>query len=166
MPSRPARRADDKRLATPGQKAKKETGGTKGPRTVMERYMAGELKVSEMSDKEIKKGWFENEGGGFKGGRPKNVPRKFFEELRAESIRRWNDQLADDLNPSLEALRSIRDNPRASADARHKSAIYLIERVVGKVPDKNEVKIEVAPWEANISGIIVDEHEEEDEDED
>jgi hypothetical protein len=161
MPSRPARRADDKRLRTPGQKAKNQPGGEKGPRTRMERYLAGELKVSEMDDKELKKGMFRNKEGGFKGRPPNNIPRKFYNELDAERIKRWNDKVKTDLEPMREVLREIALNPRASADARHKSAVYLIERAVGKVPDKGEVKIEMAPWEANIQGILVHDNEEE-----
>jgi hypothetical protein len=125
----------------------------------MDRYLAGELKVADMDAEELKKGWFRNESGTFKGGRPANVPRRFYEELRQEVMRRWNESLVEELEPSLRALREIRDNPKASAEARHKSAIYLIERSVGKVPEKAEVKVEMAPWEIAIEGILVDDNE-------
>lgn len=158
MPSRPAVRADDKRLAEPGKKKTKKKNGKgqlRAPRTIMERYVAGELKVVDMDDEEIKKGWFRNENGTFKGGRPKDVPRRFFEELRAESIRRWNASLEEELEPMKAVLKEIALNPKASADARHKSAIYLIERVVGKVPEKSEIKVDMAPWEIALDGILV-----------
>lgn len=160
MPSRKAKRPDDKRLAQPGKRDKFDG---KGPRTVMERYLAGELKVSDMDDEELKKGWFRNEKGTFKGGRPANVPVKFYRELRDETIKRWNEKLVEELEPMKAVLKEIALNPRAPADARHKSAIYLMERVVGKVPDKSDIKVELAPWEAQISGILVDADEEEDE---
>lgn len=153
MPSRKAVRAEDKRLAKPGEK---DQFGGKGPRTQLERWQAGELKISEMDDKELEKGKWRNSSGTFKGvGWAKVVPKKFSDELDAERVRRWNKKVQEELDPSLQALKSIRDNPRASADARLKSAIYLIERSVGKVPEKSEIKLEVAKWEQDIDGILV-----------
>jgi hypothetical protein len=154
MPSRKAVRADDKRLAKPGQK---DQFDGKGPRSQVERYLAGELKVADMDDEELRRGKWRNEKGTFKGvGGSKMMPRKFFEELRAETMRRWNAQLVDELEPMRDVLKQIALNPKAPADARHKSAIYLIERVVGKVPEKSEMKVEVAKWEENIEGILTD----------
>lgn len=161
MPSRKAVRADDKRLATPG---KKDQFGGKGPRTRMERYLVGELKVADMDDEELAKGKWKNKNGTFKGvGGSQMLPRSFFNELRAETVRRWNDRLVDELQPSIDVLKEIAQNPRAPADARHRSAIYLIERVAGKVPEKTEIKMEIAPWEQNIAGILVGDDDEEEE---
>lgn len=153
MPSRKAVRADDKRLAKPGQR---DPFDGKGPRTQLERWAAGELKVADMDDKELEKGKWRNSSGTFKGvGGPKVLPRKFADELNAERVRRWNRKVQEDLEPMRQVLREIALNPRASADARHKSAVYLIERSVGKVPDKSEVKVELAKWEQDIDGILV-----------
>ena len=155
MPSRKAVRADDKRLKTPGQKQKLDKHGN-GPRSRMELYEAGLLKIEDMDDKELEKGKWRNSAGTFKGvGTPKMLPRKFADELQAERIRRWNKKVQEDLEPMRQVLREIALNPRASADARHKSAVYLIERSVGKVPEKSEVKLEVAKWEQDIEGILV-----------
>jgi hypothetical protein len=48
------------------------------------------------------------------------------------------------------------NNPRLPADARYKSAVYLIERAAGKVPEKTEMKLEVAKWEEDIEGLLFD----------
>jgi hypothetical protein len=158
MPSRPAVRADDKRLAQPGKKRDKKKG-YKQPRSRMELYMAGELRVADMDDEELKKAKWKNKDGNFKGvGGGNMMPRRFFDEVRAETIRRWNASLEEELEPMKQVLKDIALNPKASADARHKSAIYLIERVVGKVPEKAEVKVEMAPWEIAIEGILVDDN--------
>lgn len=155
MPSRKAVRADDKRLKTPGQKQKTVDKHGNPPRGRLAAYLAGELKVTDMDDKELEKGRFRSVDGKFKG-RPPNMPRKFYEELRVEVMRRWNERLVNELNPMRDVLLQIALNPRAPADARHKSAVYLIERTVGKVPEKSEVKVEVAKWEENIEGILTD----------
>lgn len=154
MPSRKAVRAEDKRLRTPGQKDKFDG---KGPRTRMELYLDGQLKVEDMTDKELKKGRWADKNGQFKGRPPKMMPKKFFDELQRETIRRWERDLVKDLNPAIEALREIARGDHRSktpADARFKASVYLIERVVGKVPEKSEVKLEVAKWEEDIEGVL------------
>lgn len=158
MPSRPAVRADDGRLRTPGKRGKKEKH-YKVPRTRMELYLVGKLRVADMDDEELKKGMFKNDAGKFSGRPPANIPKKFFDEMRAETIRRWNEHLVEELEPMKAVLKSIALNPKASADARHKSAIYLIERVAGKVPEKSEIKLEVAKWEEDIEEILFDDKE-------
>lgn len=160
MPSRKAVRADDKRLAKPGQKDK---FGGQGPRTRLELYLDGQLKVEDMDDKELEKGRWRDKNGSFKGRPTKMLPRKFADELQAERIKRWNRRVLEELEPMKQVLKDIALNPRAPADARHKSAVYLIERAVGKVPEKSEVKVEVAPWEADIEGILVGDDEEKEE---
>lgn len=161
MPSRKAVRADDKRLAVPGKKQKRVDKHGNPPRTKMELYEAGILKVEDMDDEELAKGYFKNRSGKFKGGRPGKIPLKFFNEVQAERIKRWNRKVEAELDASLQALKDIRDNPRASADARHKSAVYLIERAVGKVPDKVEMQANVQVWQQDIAGLLVDDGEEE-----
>jgi hypothetical protein len=121
----------------------------------MELYMAGQLKVEDMTDKELEKGRWADKDGKFKGRPTKMLPRKFADELQAERIKRWNKKVAEELDASLLALKEIRDNPRAHADARYKSAVYLIERSVGKVPEKSEIKLDVAKWEQDIEGVLV-----------
>lgn len=156
MPRRKAVRPDDGRLRKGATTPRKKTdpGGVKGPRSRMDQYLAGELKVKDMTDKELAKGRWAGADGKFKGQPPKMMPKKFFDELRAETIIRWNAALVEDLEPMKQVLRDIALNRKASADARHKSAIYLIERVVGKVPEKSEVKLEVAKWEEDIEGVL------------
>lgn len=156
VPSRKAVRADDKRLAVPGQKQKTVDKHGNPPRTRFELYEAGLIHVADMTDREIEKGRWADKEGKFKGRPPARIPRKFYDELQAERIKRWNRKVETDLDAMRDVLRDIALNPRASADARHKSAVYLIERTVGKVPEKSEIKVDLAKWEENIEGVLVD----------
>lgn len=156
MPSQRAVRADDKRLAVPGKRRTRSMpGGVQGPRTRHELWEAGLIKIEDMSDKEVEKGRWADKDGKFKGRPTKVMPRKFADELQVERIKRWNKKVQEDLDPMRQVLLDIALNPRASADARHKCAVYLIERAVGKVPEKNEIKLEIAKWEQDIEGILV-----------
>lgn len=125
----------------------------------MQAFLDGNLSVEDMDDEEIARGQFRSAEGDFRGRPSDFVPRKFHTALVAEQIRRWNFKVAQELDPALEALREIASGKHFSktpADARMKAAIYLIERTAGKVPEKNEIKLEVQKWEEDIEGLLFD----------
>lgn len=122
----------------------------------MQKFLDGEITVEDLTDEEIQRGQFADYEGKFRGRPSQMIPRKFYDAVVAEQQRRWEARLAEELEPSLKVLKEIRDNRKAPADARMKSAIYIIERRVGKVPEKNEVKVQVAPWQKGIEGVLVD----------
>lgn len=128
----------------------------------MQALMDGELKVEDLDDEEVRRGQLRSKDGDFRGRKTDYVPRKFHDLLVQEHLRRWNLKVAKELDPALDALREIATGNHRSktpADARLKAAIYLIERTAGKVPEKNEVKLEVAKWEEDIDGIFFGEDE-------
>lgn len=111
----------------------------------------------DLDDEEVSKGRLKDKNGGFSGRPPKAVPLKFHDMMRQELIRRWNIKVAETLEPSLKVLHEISQGKisgRVPADARMKSAIYLIERTVGKVPEKSEMQVELKPWQDGIEGLL------------
>lgn len=113
--------------------------------------------IHELDDDEIAKGRLKAADGTFKGRPPAYVSAKFARILREEQIRRWNIAVAETLQPSMKVLHDIAQGKisgRVPADARMKAAIYLIERTVGKVPEKTEMQVEVKPWQDNIEGLL------------
>ena len=120
----------------------------------MQAIVDGTLDISELDDEEIRRGQFRSAQGTFQGRPTDMVPRKFHEALVRETIKRANLRMREELIPAINTLKEISENKRAPADARYKSAVYLIERVAGKVPEKSEVKVEVAKWEADIEGLL------------
>ncbi len=124
--------------------------------TRMEAFLAGNISLDEMDEEEIRRGEFRALDGTFRGRPVDIVPRKFHEELVRLTINRMNEKFRQDLEPMQEILRDIASNPRLSADARMKSAIYLIERVLGKVPEKTIVEATVKKWEDDIDDLFVD----------
>jgi hypothetical protein len=116
-------------------------------------------KFAELSDDEVYRGRLKAEDGTFKGRPPAYTPTKFNQLMRQELIRRWEMEVAKTLKPSLEVLHDIANGKitgRVPADARMKSAIYLIERTVGKVPEKTEMQVELKPWQEGIEGLLYD----------
>lgn len=115
--------------------------------------------IKECDDEEISKGKLRDKNGGFKGRPMPMVPTKFYDILRREQMRRWEQKVAESLQPSLQVLNDVAQNKTTRgvpADARVKAAIYLIERAVGKVPDKVQATVEVKKWEEDIESLLYD----------
>ena len=122
----------------------------------MEAFLNGEITIEDLDFDELARGQMRSERGDFSGRPPDYIPRKFQQAAFQELQKRMQLKFQEEVEPSLNALKAIRDNPKAPADARLKSAIHLIERAVGKVPEKNEVKVEVQPWSENIEELFYD----------
>lgn len=143
------------------KKKKSKSKGERNSVTVhvsnrMQMFFNGEIKIEDLDDEEIRRGQFRSLDGDFKGRPSDMIPREFYNAVVRETIRRANNRFREEIEPAIETLHEIMENPRAPSDSRMKSAIYLIERVAGKVPEKNEVSIEVAKWEQDIDGLIIE----------
>lgn len=137
-----------------GAKEKKITISPK-----MQALMDGTISIEDLDDEEIQRGQIRDKNGQFRGNKMDLIPRKFYDLATRELLRRWQDQVNQQLNPMLKVLQELAQNPRVSADARYKSAVYLIERAAGKVPEKTEMKVEVAKWEEDIEGLFYEDDE-------
>lgn len=122
----------------------------------MQKVLDGEIKVEDLTDEEIFRGQIKSDKGDFRGRPSDMIPRKFYNAATQELMRRFQARVNETLEPALKVLEQIANNPKAPADARYKSAVYLIERAAGKVPEKTEMKLEVAKWEEDIEGILTD----------
>jgi hypothetical protein len=126
---------------------------------VPERYQAfvtGELSVEDLDDEEVFRGQIRNKNGTFSGTPPKAIPREFHQALVRELVTRMEQRFAQHVDLGYKTLVEIAANPRASADARYKSATYLIERVMGKIPEKQIVSATISKWEQDVEGLFVD----------
>lgn len=150
MPSRKAVRPDDKRISANRKKTKKK------PPSRYDLFMAGEITVEDLDDEEIERGQCRSRDGTFRSRPTEKMPRKFYDAMRAEYIRRWQKRVEDDLEPMRQVLRDIATDPKKPADARFKSATFLIERAAGKTPEQSTVKLEVAKWEEDIEELLFD----------
>ena len=71
-----------------------------------------------------------------------------------ELVRRNNSLLKDVLLKATQVHIDIMLNEDADPGLRMKAAQYLQDRLLGKAPDKMEIKAEVKPWEGLVSGIL------------
>ncbi len=121
-----------------------------------EAFLTGELTVADLDDEEIRRGQLRDVDGGFKG-RPTNVvPRSFHEAIAKEALDRMNGRLSRMVGLSIDVLTEIASNKRAPAVARNQAAIYLLERVVGKIPDKVQQEVVMKKFENDLEEITED----------
>lgn len=155
MPSNPARSATDKRLKKNREAAGKvRKTDPKGPKVTttarinprMAALLDGTLKIEDLDNEEIERGRCRGPNGKF-GKQSALVPAKFHQLMVNELKKRMEKRFAEDVEPARKILRELMNNPRVSADARYKSAVFLIERGIGKTPEKSEVQVSVSPWE-------------------
>lgn len=116
----------------------------------------GKIKIEDLSDEEIFQGRLRDKNGGFTGRPPLAIPRQFHEAVVRELIKRAHKKMESQVQPMIQVLMDLAANPRTPADARYKAATYLMERVLGKVPDKQIITATIAKWEQDLSGLVVD----------
>ena len=113
------------------------------------------MKVTDLDDEELAKGRCRGANGKF-GKQSAVIPSKFYNQAIAEFRRRMEAKFQEDVEPMKQVLLQIAQNPKAHADARYKSAVYLIDRGVGKVSDKVETTVEVKKWEEALGEVFLD----------
>lgn len=122
----------------------------------MQAIMDGTLSIEDLDDEEIFRGQIRADNGTFQGRPTDAIPRKFYNAAATELMRRFQQRVNEKLEPALKVLEEIANNPKAPADARYKSAVYLIERAAGKVPEKTEMSVEIRKWEEDIEELFYD----------
>ncbi len=151
MPSRKAVRSDDGRLS-----AQRMRGKPVPYRSRYQLLIDGDLSVEDLTDDEIMNGRCLNRDGNFKGRPPATFPRALHDAMRKEFQKRIQEKLNNTADVAVQTLLDIAMNHRASADARVKASVVLLERTMGKVPDKIEAFVESKAYEQDIEGLFVD----------
>lgn len=120
----------------------------------MQQFLDGKITVEDLDDEEIRRGQFRDKNGNFQGRPHNNLPLKWYKAIAQENIRRQDRRWQELYGPAIDTLKEISNNKRLPADARMKSAVYIVERAAGKVPEKQEMHISVAKWEEDIEELF------------
>lgn len=122
--------------------------------------ISGEISIHELTMDELRLGKLMNDEGKFVGGTPKPLPPVIVAQMRRE----LNTRLLDEFNKhGQDAIQTIIDVMYAGEGAssgpmqkdgtgRLKAAQYVIERIVGKIPDKLETTQNVTIWQGVAEG--------------
>ena len=125
---------------------------------ITQRVRAGEFTweefCDELSPEELARGQLKDSNGTFSGRPPEFVPKAFHNACMAQIKKRFDETLLQSLQGATDGLVAMLSDPEVDHNIKAKVSIYLIERVMGKVPDKIIVS-STEPWEeAIISGIV------------
>jgi hypothetical protein len=121
-------------------------------------FMRGDITVEDLDFEELARGRFRDKNGGFTGRRPSMVPKDFHDACMREVIRRAQEDMTAALEDVVGALVGIVSGPAENKD-KIAAAKVLMDRVLGKTPEKLEVKAKVTRFEAMLDKVIVDDDE-------
>jgi|SRR5690348_10798708 len=126
--------------------------------------LAGDLKVEDLDDEELLKARLKDKHGRISAKGVNVVPRQLHEALTRELVRRMNGKFAEQLDAAIETIVEIM-NEGEGAETTHfdergrpiskekggtqrlKAAIYVVERIMGKIESNTHVTIEATPWQ-------------------
>ena len=105
--------------------------------------LSGAITVEDLDDEELSRGQLKAVDGSFRGRPPKVVPQELLQAMRREWLTRAQDKLrAALLESGIGTLVSLAGNELIDPGVRLRAAEKIIERTMGKVPDKIEVAAE------------------------
>lgn len=110
--------------------------------------LRGDDDVREWDDEELLRGQSRDRNGHFRGRKPRIVPRHVHEELVRRRLAEAQHQLAYNLPRAIEIYVELMDGEDVDDAVRLRAADKVIERVMGKVPEKIAMTVQQAPWEA------------------
>lgn len=126
------------------------------------RILAGLEDLSEWSDDELKRGRRKDKNGKFQGRDPVVIPKQMHDELAKRLINEAQVVMRDNLVAAVTMLTEIATDPNYEAKDRVKAIQMMMDRVMGKSPEKIELSPGEAPWEiALLGGIVPGDDEEE-----
>jgi hypothetical protein len=106
------------------------------------KFLAGEITVEDLDDDELAQGRLKSSDGTFRGRPPAVVPGEMVQAMRREWLKRANNSLAEALMGA--GLGTIKDLAANAVDesVRLRAADLIVQRTMGKVPDKIEIAAE------------------------
>lgn len=129
--------------------------GEQVPRT-WRAFQSGAIPWSDLDEEELTRLQLRDGNGQFRGGKPRVIPRELA-QLHARELLARNDKVMKEfILKATTVFTDIIESPTATDADKMKAAQYLHDRILGKTPDKVEVKAELKPWELVAGEIVVE----------
>lgn len=118
--------------------------------------LAGDEDLTQWDDEELIRGQRRNKNGRWGGRPPKVVPTAIHHEITRRKMSEAYRLLQTNLVAATEVLVSLATDPEVESAVRLKAATTIMERVLGKTPERVELSaVERKPWEDVVRGGIV-----------
>lgn len=108
--------------------------GTYNSRTLS--LLAGEIPVEDLDEEELARGMCRNPDGTFPKRHPEMVPKVIVDRMRRELFERAEEGLRAGLLDCVQAMVGIASNDAVAPGDRMRAASFVLERVMGKTPDR------------------------------
>lgn len=119
------------------------------------RVLTGAEDLSEWDEEELRRGQRRDKNGAFQGRAPVIVPKVIHDELVRRTISKANKLMNENLYAAVEVLTEIVTGQDIEAKDKLRAIAMIMDRTMGKTPDKVEVSGEVPPWQVAIQAGIV-----------
>jgi hypothetical protein len=120
------------------------------------RVITGQEDLSQWSEEELIRGQKKDRNGKYQGKPPLVVPKALHDELVKRKMSRAFELLRDNLVSAVEVLIELAQDEEVESGTRLKAATTIIERVMGKTPEKVVLDMgEQPPWLGALMGAIV-----------
>ena len=122
-------------------------------------FANGKIPWSELDDEELARLQVRGRDGQFHGTRPRVIPRELIQAHTRELLSRNDKLMKDVILKATSVFTDVIDSPTASDADKMRAAQYLHDRILGKTPDRVELKAELKPWESVVEeiGVITEE---------
>lgn len=119
-------------------------------------FLNGKITVEDLDDEELSRGQLRALDGTFRGRPPRVVPSELVQAMRREWLKRAEAKLRDALlEKGIGTLTELAGNENIDAAVRLRAAEKIIERTMGKVPDRVQLAAE-DPVETLFRSILND----------
>lgn len=119
-------------------------------------FLNGKITVEDLDDEELSRGQLRALDGTFRGRPPRVVPSEMVQAMRREWLKRAEAKLRDALlEKGIGTLTELAGNENIDAAVRLRAAEKIIERTMGKVPDRVQLAAE-DPVETLFRSILND----------
>lgn len=100
--------------------------------------------IHDWDDEELERGQRKAKDGSFRGRPPTIIPAECHQELTRRVFERANRLMRNNLEEAIHELTRIATSDFSDDNAKIKAIAMMMDRVLGKVPDKVDLKHEVA----------------------
>lgn len=125
----------------------------------------GDEDLSIWTDEELRRGQRKSKRGIWEGRPPAIVPKALHDELVKRTLDEAQQLMRDNLLEAVRVLTALVADSSVEPKDRIKAVEIVMNRVMGKAPDKVEVSGEMKPWEVVLQGGIIRDTAEDDDEE-
>jgi len=117
--------------------------------------LIGEDDLSDWDEEELRRGQRRDKNGRFQGQPPKVVPKAIHDELVRRTLAKAEELMRENLYTAIEALVEIITGQDTEDRDKLKAIDMIMNRVMGKTPDRIQFSGAMKPWEIALRKGIV-----------